>query len=168
MVYILSIATTVFCVLRQLTMTPKSKLNSLHDRIVVKNYDHDGNLRPVDFFDNDSLRPTPLKDRTWTQLTYTIFWWAATANVSNLYAASTGLSAGLNMWEALGCQTAGQLLAGLLIALNGRAGALYHIPFPVFCRASFGQLGALWPTFNRACMSIVWNGVNSVQGAQCL
>ncbi|KAH8659883.1 permease for cytosine/purines, uracil, thiamine, allantoin-domain-containing protein [Xylariales sp. PMI_506] len=143
-------------------------LSKLNQRLVVKNRDREGNLRPVDYLDNDSIRPTPVEDRTWTQLTYAFFWFAATANVSNLYAASTGLSAGLSIWEALGCQLAGQFLAGVLMAVNGRAGAVYRIPFPVLCRASFGPWGALWPTFNRAIMSIVWNGVNSVQGAQCL
>ncbi|RMZ86013.1 hypothetical protein DV737_g184, partial [Chaetothyriales sp. CBS 132003] len=28
--------------------------------------------------------------------------------------------------------------------------------------------GAWWPTFNRAVMAIVWNGVNAVQGGQCV
>ncbi|KAF7626817.1 hypothetical protein AFLA_014200 [Aspergillus flavus NRRL3357] len=68
----------------------------------------------------------------------------------------------------LGIGKCGQILAGILMALNGRAGALYRIPFPVLCRSSWGSLGALWPTFNRAVMAIVWNGVNAVQGAQCL
>lgn len=72
------------------------------------------------------------------------------------------------MWESIICQLGGQILAGILMALNGRAGALYRIPFPVLCRSSWGSLGALWPTFNRAVMAIVWNGVNAVQGAQCL
>ncbi|PVI07416.1 hypothetical protein DM02DRAFT_580775 [Periconia macrospinosa] len=143
-------------------------LSKLDDRLIVKKINADGSTRPASFLDNDSIRPTPIKDRTWTRLTYTAFWFAATANVSNLYAASTGLSAGLSMWEALACQLGGQLLAGFLMALNGRAGAFYRIPFPVACRASFGTWGALWPTFNRAVMSIVWNGVTSVQGAQSL
>ncbi|KAM0810124.1 putative Uracil permease [Seiridium cardinale] len=145
-----------------------SAMSKLNAKLLVKNWDQDGNLRAVDVIDNDSIRPTPVKDRTWTQLTYVCFWFAATANVSNLYGASTGISAGLSMWEAVACQLGGQLLAGLLMALNGRAGAVYRIPFPVLCRSSFGVWGALWPTFNRAIMSIVWNGVNSVQGAQCL
>ncbi|RGP78377.1 hypothetical protein FLONG3_3513 [Fusarium longipes] len=143
-------------------------VSKAHDRLLVKKHLPDGTTQPADFLDNDSIRPTPVKDRTWTSITYSAFWFAATANVSNLYAASTGQSAGLSMWEALGCSLGGQLLAGLLMALNGRAGALYRIPFPVACRASFGTWGALWPTFNRAIMSIVWNGVTSVQGAQCL
>jgi NCS1 family nucleobase:cation symporter-1 len=143
-------------------------LSWLHDRLVVKNVDRDGFQRPVDMLDNDSIRPTPAKDRTWSQLTYFVFWWSATANVSNLYSASTGMAMGLTMWEAIACSFGGQFLAGCLMALNGRAGAMYRIPFPVLCRSSWGPWGAFWPTFNRAAMSIVWNGVNSVQGAQCL
>lgn len=143
-------------------------VSKINDRLTVKNHNADGSTRPASFLDNDSIRPTPAKDRTWTQFTYTAFWFAATANVSNLYGASTGLSAGLSMWESLACQLGGQLLAGFMMGLNGRPGAMYSIPFPVACRASFGTLGALWPTFNRAVMSIVWNGVTSVQGAQCL
>ncbi|KAJ6011127.1 hypothetical protein N7451_002539 [Penicillium sp. IBT 35674x] len=145
-----------------------SKLLRLHEALLVKGVDHDGVPRPVDMLDNDSIRPVPVKDRTWSQLTYIVFWWSATANVSNLYSASTGMAMGLTMWEAIACSFGGQILAGLLMALNGRGGAMYRIPFPVLCRSSFGSWGALWPTFNRAAMSIVWNGVNSVQGAQCL
>ncbi|WZH44098.1 permease for cytosine/purines uracil thiamine allantoin-domain-containing protein [Fusarium acuminatum] len=143
-------------------------VSKVHDRLIVKKQCADGTTEPATFLDNDSIRPTPVQDRTWTSVTYSAFWFAATANVSNLYAASTGQSAGLSMWEALGCSFGGQLVAGFLMVLNGRAGSLYRIPFPVACRASFGTWGALWPTFNRAVMSIVWNGVNAVQGAQCL
>ncbi|PYI03961.1 hypothetical protein BO78DRAFT_373972 [Aspergillus sclerotiicarbonarius CBS 121057] len=141
---------------------------SLHERLLVRSVDQDGALRPVGVLDNDSIRPTPSRQRTWTQLTYIFFWFSATANVSNLYASSTGVAMGLTMWEAIACSFSGQLLAGCLMALNGRAGAMYRIPFPVLCRASFGPWGAFWPTFNRAAMSIVWNGVNVTQGAQCL
>ncbi|KAM0281154.1 hypothetical protein ACHAQK_010175 [Fusarium lateritium] len=143
-------------------------LSKVHNRLLVKKHCADGTTQPATFLDNDSIRPTPVQDRTWTSVTYSAFWFAATANVSNLYAASTGQSAGLSMWEALGCSFGGQLLAGFLMVLNGRPGSLYRIPFPVACRASFGTWGALWPTFNRAVMSVVWNGVNAVQGAQCL
>ncbi|KAL4782610.1 NCS1 nucleoside transporter [Aspergillus varians] len=143
-------------------------LQFIHEKLLVQSVDANGHIRPVEALDNDSIRPTRLQDRTWTQLTYISFWFSATANVSNLYAASTGLTVGLSMWEAVACSFAGQFVAGCLLALNGRAGALYRIPFPVLCRASFGPWGALWPTFNRAVMSIVWNGVNAVQGAQCI
>lgn len=40
--------------------------------------------------------------------------------------------------------------------------------FPAYCRSSFGVFGAYWPIVNRAAMAVVWNGVNSVTGAQCI
>ncbi|PYH91152.1 NCS1 nucleoside transporter [Aspergillus ellipticus CBS 707.79] len=143
-------------------------LTTLHEYLLVKSVDQNQNVRPVEFLDNDSIRPTPAKDRTWTPITYILFWFSATANVSNLYASSTGLTMGLSMWECVACTFGGQFMAGCLMAFNGRAGAMYRIPYPVLCRASFGPWGALWPTLNRAAMSIVWNGVNTVQGGQCL
>jgi nucleobase:cation symporter-1, NCS1 family len=95
------------------------------------------------------------------------------------------------MWESIGCAFGGQALIAIVITLNGRAGAVYHMyfspfslfptshsnptntyhpkrGFPILNRASFGIFGAWWPTFNRAVMAIVWNGVNAVQGAQCI
>lgn len=72
------------------------------------------------------------------------------------------------MWELLGCQFVGQFPITFVIVANGRAGAKYHIGFPILNRAAFGIFGAWWPTFNRAAMAIVWNGVNAMQGGQCL
>ncbi|KAH7363280.1 NCS1 nucleoside transporter [Plectosphaerella cucumerina] len=118
--------------------------------------------------DNDDLRPLKLADRTWTRWTYSIFWFSATATVSNWYAAAAAQALGLSMWESLACAFGGQALIAAIITLNGRPGATYHIGFPVVCRMAFGVYGAWWPTFNRAVMAIVWNGVNMVQGGQCI
>jgi nucleobase:cation symporter-1, NCS1 family len=120
------------------------------------------------FLDNDDLRPLKLADRSWTQWTYFSFWFSAVATVSNWYGASTAQALGLSMWESVGCQLGGQILIALVITANGRAGATYHIGFPVLNRTAFGIYGAWWPTFNRAVMAIVWNGVNAVQGGQCV
>ncbi|KAH7027212.1 uridine permease [Microdochium trichocladiopsis] len=118
--------------------------------------------------DNEDLQPLKLADRTWTHLTYTMFWFSAVATVTNWYAASAAQALGLSMWESLGCAFGGQVLIAIIMALNGRAGATYHIGFPVVCRTAFGVYGAWWPTFNRAVSAVVWNGVNLVQGGQCV
>lgn len=120
------------------------------------------------WLDNDDIRPLKLSDRTWDAWTYFTFWFSATATVSNWYAASSAQALGLSMWESLGCSTGGQVLIAIVIVFNGRAGAKYHIGFPILNRASFGIYGAMWITFNRAAMAIVWNGVNAVQGGQCV
>ena len=98
---------------------------SLNDRLAVKNYDRDGNPRPVQYLDNDHLRPIPVSDRRWTQLTYVMFWFSGSACVSNFYAANTGMTAGLTMWESVLCSLGGHCLVGVMMALNGRGGAVY-------------------------------------------
>lgn len=47
--------------------------------------------------------------------------------MSNWYAASSAQALGLSMWESVGCSTGGQLLIAIVIVLNGRAGAKYHM-----------------------------------------
>lgn len=59
------------------------------------------------------------------------------------------------MWESLACSFGGQCLIAVIITLNGRSGAVYHIGFPILNRSAFGIFGAWWPTFNRAVMAIV-------------
>ena len=49
------------------------------------------------------------------------------ATISNWYAASSAQALGLSMWESVGCSTGGQLLIAIVIVLNGRAGAKYHM-----------------------------------------
>jgi NCS1 family nucleobase:cation symporter-1 len=118
--------------------------------------------------DNDDIRPLKVKDRTWNYVTYFTFWFSATATVANWYGASAAQALGLSMWESLACSFGGQILIAIVITLNGRAGAVYHVGYPILNRAAFGIYGAWWPTFNRAVMAIVWNGVNAVQGGQCV
>ncbi|EXJ88749.1 hypothetical protein A1O1_05681 [Capronia coronata CBS 617.96] len=138
----------------------------LKRRIVAKGAE---NVNKKDaWLDNDDIRPLALKDRTWTQLTYFVFWISANASVANWYGGSAAQSAGLNMWEVLACTVVGDFLIAIVFVVNGRAGAVYHVGYPVLNRASFGIYGAWWPTFNRAVMATVWNGVNGVQGGQCV
>lgn len=120
------------------------------------------------WLDNQDLRPTPVKDRTWGPWTSYLFWFSAAANLSNWYSPTSFMTTGLTMWEALFVHFGGQAVAGIFMAINGRGGAIYHIGYPVIVRASFGWLGAVWPIIQRIVMSIIWNGVNVVQGGQCV
>jgi cytosine/uracil/thiamine/allantoin permease len=58
----------------------------------------------------------------------------------------------------------------IIVALSKEKTMLIKVKsgYPILNRASFGIFGAWWPTFNRAVMAIVWNGVNAVQGGQCI
>ena len=47
------------------------------------------------------------------------------------------------------------------MVLNAHAGTKYGIPFPVYCRASFGILGANVPALLRALVACGWFGIQS-------
>lgn len=129
------------------------------------------------WLDNDDIRPLALKDRTWSQKTYFVFWFSAVAtgkrssfkknyntntvhSVAGWYGGSAAQALGLSMWEVMGCQIGGWIMIATVFVLNGRPGAVYHVGYPILNRAAFGIFGAWWPTFNRAVMATVWNGVN--------
>ncbi|GAA6017004.1 hypothetical protein JCM11491_006126 [Sporobolomyces phaffii] len=120
------------------------------------------------WLDNEDLRPTPKDRRRWGMTFFNLFWLAAVPNVSNMITGSSFLSFGLTYWEGVAASTAGFFLVSFFMAANGRPGAFWHIPFPVVARSSFGVVGYAWPALNRVAMGWVWNGVNTVSGAQCL
>ena len=47
------------------------------------------------------------------------------------------------------------------MVLNGHAGTKFGIPFPVYCRASFGTLGANIPALLRAFVACGWFGIQA-------
>ncbi|KAF7372641.1 Nucleobase cation symporter [Mycena venus] len=67
-----------------------------------------------------------------------------------------GLSPGAAIGAALGC------------AASGWIGATYGINFPVLARASFGVYGNIIAVLARAVSGVVWFGLNTYQGGQCL
>jgi NCS1 family nucleobase:cation symporter-1 len=54
------------------------------------------------------------------------------------------------------------------MVLNGHAGAMYGIPFPVFARASFGLKGANVPAVLRALVACGWFGIQTWIGGFAL
>lgn len=66
---------------------------------------------------------------------------------------------GLSWWQSWICVWLGNFIAACFVCLMGRIGAVYHIPFAVANRASFGVWGSLWPVFTRCVMAVIWYGV---------
>ena len=67
----------------------------------------------------------------------------------------------MNWWQALVTIFLGNLIVLLPMVLNAHAGTKYGIPFPVYCRASFGILGANVPALLRALVACGWFGIQS-------
>ncbi|KAL6248825.1 hypothetical protein RBB50_003888 [Rhinocladiella similis] len=117
---------------------------------------------------NHDLLPVPKEHRTWTKWTYSLFWFAECFSVTSWTVAATGVANGLSWWEAWICVILGHFIAAVPTVMTGRGGAVYHVPFPVLVRSSFGVIGAFWPVFNREAMTIIWTGVQMVQTGNCI
>ena len=82
--------------------------------------------------------------------------------------ASSLIGGGMNWWQAILTIFLGNTIVLAPMILNGRAGAKYGIPFPVFARASFGVKGANIPAMLRAIVACGWFGIQTWIGGFAL
>ncbi|KAJ5883050.1 Uracil permease [Penicillium subrubescens] len=117
---------------------------------------------------NDDLRPVEPERRQWRWLNYIAFWIADSLNINTWMISSSMIVDGLSWWQSWLCVWIGYFIAAGFVCLTGRIGAVYHISFPVTVRASFGIWGSFWPVINRVVMAIIWYGVQSYIGGECV
>ena len=82
--------------------------------------------------------------------------------------ASSLIGGGMNWWQAILTIFLGNLIVLVPMILNAHAGTRYGIPFPVFCRASFGTLGANVPALMRAFVACGWFGIQTWIGGNAI
>src|ERR1700759_1864002 len=74
----------------------------------------------------------------------------------------------MNWWQGIITIFLGNTIVLIPMILNGRAGAEYGIPFPVFARAAFGTRGANIPALLRAIVACGWFGIQTWIGGFAL
>lgn len=74
---------------------------------------------------------------------YAALWTSMAACIPTYMLASSLIAAGMNWWQAVLTVFLGNVIVLIPMMLNAHAGTKYGIPFPVYCRASFGTLGAI-------------------------
>src|SRR6187431_1550705 len=82
--------------------------------------------------------------------------------------ASSLIDQGMNWWQAVFTIFLGNCIVLVPMVLNAHAGTRYGIPFPVYCRASFGILGANVPAMMRALVACGWFGIQTWIGGAAL
>ncbi|ODV98511.1 hypothetical protein PACTADRAFT_184910 [Pachysolen tannophilus NRRL Y-2460] len=120
------------------------------------------------FLYNADLKPVESERRTWKWYNFVFFWVADSFNINTWQIAATGVEAGLPWWAVWITVWLGYGIVGVFIVVSSKVGSYYHVSFPVSCRASFGVFGSIWPIINRVVMAIVWYGVQSWIGGQCV
>ena len=117
---------------------------------------------------NPDLAPVPIERRTWRVGSYAALWISMSACIPTYMLASSLIGGGMNWSQAILTIFLGNLIVVIPMILNAHAGTHYGIPFPVFCRASFGTLGANVPALMRAFVACGWFGIQTWIGGEAI
>jgi len=117
---------------------------------------------------NADLAPVPLGQRRWRVGSIAALWISMSACIPTYMLASSLIGGGMNWWEAVLTIFLGNLIVVVPMILNAHAGTRYGIPFPVFCRASFGTTGANIPALLRAFVACGWFGIQTWIGGDAI
>ena len=117
---------------------------------------------------NDDLAPVPQAGRKWGLASFAALWISMSACIPTYMLASSLIGGGMNWWQAVLTIFLGNLIVLVPMVLNAHAGTKYGIPFPVYCRASFGTLGANVPAILRAFVACGWFGIQSWIGGEAI
>lgn len=110
---------------------------------------------------NADIAPTSLADRKWATKDIAVLWISMAACIPTYTLASSLIQGGMNWWQAVLTIFLGNTIVLVPMLLNAHAGTKYGIPFPVYCRPSFGLLGANIPALVRAFVACGWFGIQS-------
>jgi NCS1 family nucleobase:cation symporter-1 len=114
------------------------------------------------------LAPIAMNKRTWDTWNYAALWISMSLCIPTYMLASSLIEGGMNWWQSILTILIGNTIVLAPMILNGRAGAKYGVPFPVFARASFGVRGANIPAMLRAIIACGWFGIQTWIGGYAL
>ncbi|MDB6067481.1 MAG: Cytosine/purine/uracil/thiamine/allantoin permease family protein [Pedosphaera sp.] len=114
------------------------------------------------------LAPVSPERRKWGVWNFAALWISMAACIPTYMLASSLIGGGMNWWQAVLTVFLGNVIVLIPIILNAHAGTHYGIPFPVFCRASFGTVGANVPALLRALVACGWFGIQAWIGGNAI
>ncbi|PKX96147.1 NCS1 allantoate transporter [Aspergillus novofumigatus IBT 16806] len=133
----------------------------------------EGNAR----WTNLDLDPVPRHRRKWGPLSFVgeipplhflAYWISDAFNAATWQFASSIIAVGLSWRESLSIVAISFLIISFVIAANGAVGAIYHIPFPVIARASWGFWGSYVAIISRVILAIFWFAIQNVNGGNAV
>jgi nucleobase:cation symporter-1, NCS1 family len=117
---------------------------------------------------NPDLAPTTPEQRTWSVWSIAALWVSMSACIPTYMLASGLIDQGMNWWHAVLTIFLANVIVLVPMILNAHAGTRYGVPFPVFCRASFGTVGANVPALLRALVACGWFGIQTWIGGDAI
>jgi NCS1 family nucleobase:cation symporter-1 len=127
----------------------------------------DADLSGSPYYSHD-MAPTTRAERRWGMKDIAVLWISMSACIPTYMLASSLIDGGMNWRQAVGTIFLGNVIVLIPMVLNAHAGTKYGIPFPVYCRASFGILGANVPALLRALVACGWFGIQTWIGGEAI
>lgn len=119
-------------------------------------------------FYNHDMAPVPRSGRKWGLWDMAALWVSLSACIPTYMLASSMIAEGMNWWQAVLTVFLGNVVVLIPMVLNAHSGTRYGIPFPVYCRSSFGILGANVPALLRALVACGWFGIQTWIGGAAI
>ncbi|KAJ5734937.1 uncharacterized protein N7483_000062 [Penicillium malachiteum] len=117
---------------------------------------------------NRDLDPIPLIARKWGVASLIAYWISDAFNAATWEFASSIISVGLTYKEAIAIVAISFFIMSFVIAGNGTVGAIYHVPFPVIARASWGFWGSYVPIISRVILAVFWFAIQNINGGNAV
>lgn len=117
---------------------------------------------------NEDLAPVAPEARKWGMWNFAALWISMAACIPTYMLASSLIDGGMNWWQAVLTIFLANVIVLIPMVLNAHAGTKYGIPFPVYCRASFGVYGANIPAVLRALVACGWFGIQTWIGGAAI
>jgi NCS1 family nucleobase:cation symporter-1 len=117
---------------------------------------------------NEDLAPVPQSQRKWGMWSFAALWVSMAACIPTYMLASGLITGGMNWSQAIVTIFVANVIVLVPMVLNAHAGTRYGIPFPVYCRASFGTVGANVPAILRALVACGWFGIQTWIGGEAI
>jgi NCS1 family nucleobase:cation symporter-1 len=119
-------------------------------------------------YSSHDMAPVPRSGRRWGVIDFAVLWISMSACIPTYMLAAGLIDQGMNWWQAVLTIFLGNVIVLVPMVLNAHAGTQYGIPFPVYCRASFGILGANVPALLRALVACGWFGIQTWIGGAAI
>ncbi|KAL4969928.1 nucleobase cation symporter-1 family protein [Aspergillus stella-maris] len=115
---------------------------------------------------NKDLDPSPPEQRKWTRWSFFAFQFSIAFSPTTYNVGASLYAIGLNWWTILIASIVASALVAILLELNSRGAAWYHIGYPTFIRASSGIYGSLIFVFIRGVVAVLYMAIQTLYASK--
>uniref|UniRef100_A0A093UQF2 Allantoin permease n=1 Tax=Talaromyces marneffei PM1 TaxID=1077442 RepID=A0A093UQF2_TALMA len=145
------------------------RTQQIFDKLKVNNNSDDGEESgQFGKWSNKDLDPSPPSQRTWSAWSFFAFQFSIAFSPTTYNAGASLYAIGLNWWTIFIASIIVSIMIAVLLFLNARGPARYHIGYPTIVRSSAGIYGSLVFIFIRGVVAILYMSIQTYYASSFL